>query len=96
MYADGEPSASNPYVAPPTISLDAVRVNYTQYYDTCNQVSPSCLEAAWRFLRGSEAATEAGVTCVPPERTEFISELYDNCYRKYPETIYMYRELFPV
>ena len=83
LYADAEPSASSPYIAPPTLSLSAVRVNFTRYSDICGQASDRCLEAAWGVLQNYERANEEGVTCLPPERVDFIAGLYDTCFRKY-------------
>ena len=87
LYTDTTPSESSPYTTVPTLSLDAVYINYARYVEGCGQISEECLRAAGDLFQNLERASETGVTCLPRERSIFITDLYKECVREYWKTM---------
>ncbi|XP_072179699.1 uncharacterized protein [Diadema setosum] len=97
LHAGRPPSSRYPYTAPETISYRGIQLTFVRYSDACGyrtseelSGSPSydnaCLRAFWTFMESSEEAASRRLTCMPPERLAFLSNLYPSCFA-HPSTV---------
>lgn len=73
-------------------------MNFVQYQDGCATVpddesdfsstgNSECLRAAWYFRKAAVRASSMGLTCLPAERTHFISNIYADCFGRCHEIV---------